>query len=141
MPIPNGNWQHRANCRTLDVDYFFRTELESEVLKIRRKICSRCPVQAQCVQAHWREKYGVFFGTSPQWRQLHLSEYQAAKTLSSQQVNDLLSKIFPSRELQPRNDKYILDIQILELSLSLSVTALPTLEFPAALQDVYTPAA
>lgn len=68
-------WQDKAHCRGVGVNYYFGDEAEQPTMSIKQvrqasKLCDVCPVFDQCLR--WalekREYYGVWAGTSGRTR-------------------------------------------------------------------------
>jgi WhiB family transcriptional regulator, redox-sensing transcriptional regulator len=69
------DWQKRAHCRGVGVEYYFGDDAEQPTMSIKAvrrasKLCEVCPVYVECLT--WalttREEYGVWAGTSGRMR-------------------------------------------------------------------------
>lgn len=69
----NPNWRVQALCKGSDVNYFFpEVGVSVNHTKAIRTLCSKCPVQAECLELgleSQNDEYGFFGGKSPRERQ------------------------------------------------------------------------
>lgn len=58
------DWQESAICRQVDPELFFPEKAQHEQARLAKKVCSTCPVKAECLQAGMFEEYGIWGGLS-----------------------------------------------------------------------------
>lgn len=64
MTTRAAGWWEQANCLGLDTDSFYPEQGEPN--GTAKRVCARCPVQAQCLEHALAtdERYGIWGGTS-----------------------------------------------------------------------------
>lgn len=78
------DWRHRANCRGTDPEAFFPVGSGSTIKERSepaKRVCQRCPVQAECLKLAIEEGlgHGVFGGLDEEERRaIRRKEIQAA---------------------------------------------------------------
>lgn len=60
-------WHRRAACKGMEADLWFPVRGDT-IPPAVRAVCATCPVQAECLEAGLREKYGIWSGTSERQR-------------------------------------------------------------------------
>jgi WhiB family redox-sensing transcriptional regulator len=76
-------WRDRAACRGMGDLFFYRGQGGDEPhhhVAAAKKVCNKCPVKAECLEAGLGEKYGVWGGTTDHERRAIRRErrYRAA---------------------------------------------------------------
>ena len=76
-------WQDKALCRDADPETFFPHDGDNG--RDARRICRRCPVPRQCLDAAMRgdERHGVWGGTSPTQRTMLRHRLAARERVAS----------------------------------------------------------
>jgi WhiB family redox-sensing transcriptional regulator len=60
----DNQWMDDAVCRQVGVQEFFPDKGESAKVRIAKKICSACPVVAECMAFGINEPFGIWGGTT-----------------------------------------------------------------------------
>jgi WhiB family redox-sensing transcriptional regulator len=73
------SWVLRAACRGVDPEFFFPPNGNENRFAKAIKICSTCPVQAQCLELTMRlddrdDAWGIFGGKTPRERRIMREE-------------------------------------------------------------------
>lgn len=68
---PSQRFSARPVCAETDPDLFFPEQSNAWMAQIARRVCSGCPIKAECLEAAVarREEHGIWGGTTPKQRQ------------------------------------------------------------------------
>lgn len=99
MPITENNWNEKALCIDVPLDYFFIDKINSKnktIIKYTYNLCDTCPVASHCLQdALKNDDEGVRAGTNFHHRQYILKRYfnNNKKALTLDRVSHVLYSI------------------------------------------------
>lgn len=70
VPTRDPRWRERAACRGCDPALFYPGQGDNLTLRLAKKICDGCPVQADCLSSGMFENYGIWGAKSERERRV-----------------------------------------------------------------------